>query len=780
MAQRILDAASQLGLKSRDGEDLKPQETKCPPIEPDVDSDEKRHSYELIDVDTGNTVGSFKSAAEARAAQDEDSVVVAFDEHGVASEEKRQPRYRAVRKYSPDQPRDHGRFAESEGSDEPSLDREHVDWPKGWEPGTSDIGKTQEGRLPTDFLRNIAMTFEPSLQTQREYAHGDRWEKFKQDIAQNGVKVPILVMVNDPRDEGRPAIQIEGQRRLLASSELGLRTVPVEVRYFGITGAPGGRNLFAEAGVSTERSGSGELRDTGTAEKAWTAMDADRYDQQEQQRQHPENYEPNRGYGTHLKEGATEWRHGGGPGDVPTVYQVKAVPWTSLGDTAEERLANAGLTPAAVPMTGSDGTLLGLQKVEGSEQPEPYLYRIMSTDEFDQARERGYFQSDQNMNLANEGTVASRGSTGEFYMPMRYDPSTGQTSPGGDARIVQFTMDPAHGWKLGTDSYVKTQERVPFSAVAAYSEPIKNTRQPKSVRKYSPDQPRDHGRFADSEGGSGDKPEQDKPMKWSRDENGYRSGDWFIQKHVDDDPGNLFGSQTQWVLHDKDPQGNDRPIEVHRTLADAKADAQRLQRQRDERAGKSTYERPTVPKIHEALSVFPRGKPMIAGYTIFGAGRGSSSFLVRHQTSGWDRVSLDDQASEARSAIAKYETALDSASIYHERVYETPGVDWPSIQVPKEPPSGASNEKRQPLHASASTTPTSRATTKASGRPEAEATASSRKTRAGVPARSPGSGLVRVRQGAVRSSSGPALGPFRGPSLLPGATLHHADRSHTL
>jgi hypothetical protein len=242
----------------------------------------------------------------------------------------------------------------------------------------------------------------------------------------------------------------------------------------------------------------GELPNTGTVQAAWSALDADRFDTQAQERAHPENYEPNRGFGTHLKEGATEWRHGVAADGSPTVYQVQAVPWTSLGSTADERLANAGLTPAAVPMRAADGMLLGLQKVPDSEQPEPYVYRVMSDAEFQQASDRGYIQTDARMNLgATEGTVTSRGSTGSFYMP----------PAGTDARIVQINMNPADGWRVDSDGYVKTQEHVPFERVQAYSERIPNTGKAfASLRvKYSPDQDRDdHGRFASGGGGSAD------------------------------------------------------------------------------------------------------------------------------------------------------------------------------------------------------------------------------------------------------------------------------------
>ena len=51
--------------------------------------------------------------------------------------------------------------------------------------------------------------------------------------------------------------------------------------------------------------------------------------------------------------------------------------------------------------------MMGSLKVPDSERPAPYVWRLMSDAEYQEARQRGYFQSNQSMNLADEGTVTS-------------------------------------------------------------------------------------------------------------------------------------------------------------------------------------------------------------------------------------------------------------------------------------------------------------------------------------------------------------------------------------
>ncbi len=58
---------------------------------------------------------------------------------------------------------------------------------------------------------------------------GPDWEAFKEDIRQNGIKDPIFITV----DPGVGPRISEGNHRLDAAIELGLKDIPVEIRYYG-------------------------------------------------------------------------------------------------------------------------------------------------------------------------------------------------------------------------------------------------------------------------------------------------------------------------------------------------------------------------------------------------------------------------------------------------------------------------------------------------------------------------------------------------------------------
>jgi GNAT superfamily N-acetyltransferase len=64
-------------------------------------------------------------------------------------------------------------------------------------------------------------------------------------------------------------------------------------------------------------------------------------------------------------------------------------------------------------------------------------------------------------------------------------------------------------------------------------------------------------------------------LTWKREPEGYRSGNWFIRRHVDDDPGNAYGTQTQWAVED-----NGAPVDMYNKLADAKRAVERMQAKR--------------------------------------------------------------------------------------------------------------------------------------------------------------------------------------------------------
>lgn len=179
---------------------------------------------------------------------------------------------------------------------------------------------------------------------------------------------------------------------------------------------------------------------------------------------HPEKYD-SRGK---LKDGEVETRRvqGEGPPRVRD-YETNESAGLSWSEAAKVEgalgLSQTGDFTMRVPI--------------GPERPPQHVYRVMSTEEFDQARQRGYIKSDERMNLASgEGTVTSLRSTGDFYAPV----------DGSDYRVVRIKYDDADGWRTDTiDSYIKTQERVPFDRVDLYSSPLTN---PRVVKHGSHDQ----------------------------------------------------------------------------------------------------------------------------------------------------------------------------------------------------------------------------------------------------------------------------------------------------
>jgi very-short-patch-repair endonuclease/endogenous inhibitor of DNA gyrase (YacG/DUF329 family) len=104
--------------------------------------------------------------------------------------------------------------------------------PPGWTAGNNDITRTDKGMIPPQ--RIIGIPGERgehrlflSSPTGR-YSPRD-WDKFVQDIKKNGVKEPITIF---KEKDGTVHIH-EGNHRLRAAIEAGLKLVPVDIRYFG-------------------------------------------------------------------------------------------------------------------------------------------------------------------------------------------------------------------------------------------------------------------------------------------------------------------------------------------------------------------------------------------------------------------------------------------------------------------------------------------------------------------------------------------------------------------
>jgi 8-oxo-dGTP pyrophosphatase MutT (NUDIX family)/GNAT superfamily N-acetyltransferase len=181
--------------------------------------------------------------------------------------------------------------------------------------------------------------------------------------------------------------------------------------------------------------------------------------------QYPERYEPNKGFGVHLKNGETETKSSTSPEGVASQYDVTPVSWADR----DKHEIETGMPSMSYP----DGVPRINAKVPGSERPLDHVYRIMHDDEYQQAKQRGYFKSDERMNLSNEGTVASEGSTGSFY-----------AAPGPN-RIVRLQHHPEDGWKRDSDNYIKTHQKIPFHRADLISPIIHNHQEIKGDPKRS-------------------------------------------------------------------------------------------------------------------------------------------------------------------------------------------------------------------------------------------------------------------------------------------------------
>lgn len=90
------------------------------------------------------------------------------------------------------------------------------------------ITRILRGTVPTSSVAGL-----PGARGETPGAHrnrqGERWDHFKADIAENGIKNPLFITV----DHGQDPVISEGNHRRDAAVETGLPHVPVEVRYFG-------------------------------------------------------------------------------------------------------------------------------------------------------------------------------------------------------------------------------------------------------------------------------------------------------------------------------------------------------------------------------------------------------------------------------------------------------------------------------------------------------------------------------------------------------------------
>lgn len=111
---------------------------------------------------------------------------------------------------------------------------------------------------------------------------------------------------------------------------------------------------------------------------------------------------------------------------------------------------------------------IGTSHAGPEESPLPshisYVYRGMHTDEFNQARERGFIQSDERGVIIPgwEGTnAATEPASAHSYMPRR---------PGG-GHIVKIATHPDDQWfQSNMDGYARSRMQIPWHRVVAHTE----------------------------------------------------------------------------------------------------------------------------------------------------------------------------------------------------------------------------------------------------------------------------------------------------------------------
>jgi tRNA nucleotidyltransferase/poly(A) polymerase len=168
----------------------------------------------------------------------------------------------------------------------------------------------------------------------------------------------------------------------------------------------------------------------------------------------PDQYDTNPRTGRpYLRVGGIQTQVGKDADNRPILYDVTAIP----GKEAYGR-GGEGVTVLA----GNPHQNLSYPhvRVAGSDRPLPYVFRVISEEDWQSVVATGVMRSDGRMNLADEGTVTSDDSTGVYYMTR------------GGNRVVRIRVEPEEDWRVDIDGYVKTHTPIPIDRIDLISPPL--------------------------------------------------------------------------------------------------------------------------------------------------------------------------------------------------------------------------------------------------------------------------------------------------------------------
>ena len=165
--------------------------------------------------------------------------------------------------------------------------------------------------------------------------------------------------------------------------------------------------------------------------------------------------------------------HPGGrmePGETKVQYRINSSPAGALPMREIIRATNTrGMTADEIPKWPGEQRFMETVETIG---PAEYVYRVVSENDYQRMSKQGFLDTDGRGNIgADEGLVGTTGRIAWSYLG-DISGSKGSDNPTGTGRAIRIKLNPADGWHNGTDGYVKTNSRVPFTAVDMVTKPI--------------------------------------------------------------------------------------------------------------------------------------------------------------------------------------------------------------------------------------------------------------------------------------------------------------------